>query len=73
MYPDFYTGKYSHLYRIPHEQILAEANKITILTDCTSPVIIEDVIDFTAQEEAAFLGFRNAGVHLRKSTDIGWL
>ena len=68
MYPDFYTGENPHLHRI-----LAEANKITILTDCTSPVIIEDVVDFTIQEEAAFLDFKNAGVHLRKSTDIGWL
>jgi len=51
----------------------ADADKITILSDCTSPVVIDGVADFTAQEEAAFLDFTNAGIHIRKSTDTGWL
>jgi hypothetical protein len=30
----------------------------------------EDVVDFTIQEEEAFLDFKNSGVHLRKLTFI---
>ncbi len=59
-------------------EILAQdpalAKKVYILTDCMSSVAIPDgkggfVADFTAQAEAAFQRFADAGMHLVKSTD----
>lgn len=45
------------------------AKKVYLLEDCTSPVIIPGVIDFTDQANQAFEKFRNAGMHIVKSTD----
>jgi len=45
------------------------AKKVYLMEDCTSPVIIPGVIDFTDQANAAFERFRAAGMHLVKSTD----
>ena len=45
------------------------AKKVYLLEDCTSPVIIPGVVDFTDQANQAFERFRNAGMHLVKSTD----
>ena len=45
------------------------AKKVYIMTDCTSPVVIPGVVDYTADAEAAFARFQNAGMHLVKSTD----
>jgi nicotinamidase-related amidase len=45
------------------------ARKIYILTDCTSPVVIPGVIDYTDEANAAFDRFANAGMHLVRSTD----
>lgn len=46
------------------------AEKVYILEDCTSPVVIEGVVDFTPQAEKTFAGFAEAGMHLKRSTDI---
>ncbi len=43
--------------------------KVYILEDCTSPVVIPGLMDFTEQADAAFRRFAEAGVHLMKSTD----
>ncbi|OLP20155.1 isochorismatase [Leptolyngbya sp. 'hensonii'] len=43
--------------------------KVYLLEDCTSPVVIPGVIDFTDQAEAAFQRFAAAGMHIVKSTD----
>ena len=43
--------------------------KIYILKECTSPVVIPGVIDFTDQAEEAFRRFADAGMHVVKSTD----
>ncbi|MGB5595302.1 MAG: isochorismatase, partial [Crocosphaera sp.] len=45
------------------------AKKVYLLEDCTSPVVVPDIIDFTPQAEAAFQRFSQAGMHRVKSTD----
>ena len=46
------------------------AQKIYLLEDCMSPVVIPEVIDFTSQADEAFQKFAAAGMNLVKSTDI---
>lgn len=43
--------------------------KVYLLEDCTSPVIIPGVADFTTQADQAFAEFDKAGMHVVKSTD----
>ena len=43
-------------------------NKVYLLEDCTSPVVVADIIDFTEQANAAFARFAAAGMHIVKST-----
>lgn len=38
--------------------------QVYLLTDCTSPVVIPGVVDFTATADAAFAQFAEAGMHL---------
>ena len=45
------------------------AKKVYLLEDCTSPVVIPGIVDFTDQANQAFEKFRNAGMHIVKSTD----
>lgn len=49
------------------------ARKVYLLEDCTSPVVIPGVIDYTEQADKAFKRFSEAfddgGVHIVKSTD----
>ncbi|MBT4849932.1 isochorismatase [Candidatus Parcubacteria bacterium] len=55
------------------DEILAQdpslAKKVYILLDCTSPVVIPGVIDFTPQADEAFQRFADAGMHIVNSTD----
>ena len=55
-------------------EILAEdpslAKKVYLLEDCTSPVVVPGVIDFTEQADAAFQRFAEAGMNLIQSTDV---
>ncbi len=44
------------------------AQKIYLLDDCTSPVVVPGVVDFTPQADAAFQRFAAAGMHVVKST-----
>jgi nicotinamidase-related amidase len=46
----------------------ALAEKIYLLEDCTSPVVVPGA-DYTEQADAAFARFAKAGMHLVKSTD----
>jgi nicotinamidase-related amidase len=52
-------------------EILAQdphlARKVYLLEDCTSPVVVPGVVDFTAQADAAFQRFADAGMHLVRS------
>ena len=45
------------------------AQKVYLLEDCTSPVVVPGVVDFTDAADAAFQRFADAGMHLVKSTD----
>ena len=45
------------------------ASKVYLLEDCTSPVVIPGVLDYTDDANAAFDRFRNAGMHVVNSTD----
>ncbi len=44
------------------------AKKVYLLEDCTSPVVVPGIVDFTDQGEEAFRRFAKAGMHLVKST-----
>lgn len=45
------------------------AKKVYLLEDCTSPVVVSGVIDYTDQADAAFKKFADAGMHIIKSSD----
>jgi nicotinamidase-related amidase len=45
------------------------AAKVYLLEDCTSPVVVPGIIDYTDQGDAAFRRFAEAGVHVVRSTD----
>ncbi len=47
----------------------ALAEKVYLLEDCTSPVVVPGIIDFTEQADRAFEVFRDAGMHIVRSTD----
>lgn len=44
------------------------AKKVYLLEDCTSPVVVPGVIDFSDVADEAFQRFQSAGMHLVKST-----
>jgi nicotinamidase-related amidase len=46
----------------------ALAKKVYLVEDCTSPVIIPGIIDFTKQADEAFAKFAKAGMNVVKST-----
>ena len=43
--------------------------KVYLLEDCTSPVVVPGVMDYTEQADAAFRRFADAGMHIVRSTD----
>jgi nicotinamidase-related amidase len=45
------------------------ANKVYLLEDCTSPVVVPGIVDYTEQADEAFSRFASAGMHLVKSTE----
>jgi nicotinamidase-related amidase len=45
------------------------AGKVYLLEDCTSPVVIPGVVDYTDQADEAFHRFSDAGMHVLRSTD----
>ena len=54
-----------------NEMVLSDealAQKVYLLEDCTSPVVIPGVVDYTDQADTAFRGFKEAGMHLVRST-----
>ncbi|MGD9235725.1 MAG: hypothetical protein PVF09_03560, partial [Desulfobacterales bacterium] len=48
--------------------------KVYLLEDCTSPVVIPGVIDYTEQGNDAFQKFADAGMHVVRSSDpmVSW-
>jgi nicotinamidase-related amidase len=45
------------------------AKQVYLLADCTSPVVIPGVVDYTEQAEAAYQRFADAGMNIVRSTD----
>ncbi len=45
------------------------ADKVYLLEDCTSPVVVPGAIDYTEQGDAAFRRFADAGMHIVRSVD----
>src|SRR5262245_2612167 len=45
------------------------ANKLYVLEDCTSPVVVPGFVDYTDDANAAFARFAEAGLSLVRSTD----
>lgn len=45
------------------------ARKVYLLEDCTSPVVVSGVIDYTDGADAAFRHFADAGAHVVRSTE----
>jgi nicotinamidase-related amidase len=45
------------------------ADKVYLLEDCTSPVVVPDVVDHTDAANAAYARFAKAGMQVVKSTD----
>lgn len=45
----------------------ALARKVYLLEDCTSPVVVPGVVDFTKEADAAFARFADAGMHRVRS------
>jgi nicotinamidase-related amidase len=43
--------------------------KVYLLEDCTSPVVVPGVVDYTEQADAAFRKFAAAGMHVVRSTE----
>ena len=46
------------------------AKKVYLLEDCTSPVVVPGVVDFTERADAAFQRFGAAGMNVVKSTQL---
>jgi nicotinamidase-related amidase len=48
--------------------------KVHLLEDCTSPVVIPGVVDYTDEANAAFERFSDAGMHVVRSTEplLSW-
>jgi nicotinamidase-related amidase len=42
--------------------------KVYLLEDCTSPVVVPDAVDYTDEADAAFARFAEAGAHVVRST-----
>jgi nicotinamidase-related amidase len=53
----------------------ALAEKVYLLEDCSSPVVVPGVIDYTDEADAAFERFAAAGMHVVRSTEplSSWL
>jgi nicotinamidase-related amidase len=47
----------------------ALAKKVYLLEDCTSPVVVPGIVDFTDQADAAFNRFAEAGMRVVRSTE----
>ena len=51
------------------------AEKVYLLEDCSSPVVVPGVVDYTEEADAAFERFATAGMHVVRSTEpmASWL
>jgi nicotinamidase-related amidase len=51
------------------QQDASLAKKVYLLEDCTSPVVVPGVVDYSEQADEAFRRFAAAGMNLVKSTE----
>jgi nicotinamidase-related amidase len=51
------------------ESDLGQLRKIYLLEDCSSPVVVPGVVDYTEQADAAYQRFSSSGMNIVKSTD----
>ncbi len=51
-----------------HDKRLVE--KLFLLEDCTSPVVVRGVVDYTDKANEAFQRFADAGIHIVRSTEL---
>jgi nicotinamidase-related amidase len=49
------------------------ADRLYLLEDCMSPVVVAGSVDFTAEADAAVSRFAARGVHVVRSTNANWL
>jgi nicotinamidase-related amidase len=57
------------LLRTDSAQVGRLAQRMYLLEDCTSPVVVPGVVDYTDEADAAFERFARAGMHVVRSTD----
>jgi nicotinamidase-related amidase len=57
------------LLRHPDAEEQELARRLYLLEDCTSPVVVPGVVDYTEEAEAAVERFREAGMHVVRSSD----
>jgi nicotinamidase-related amidase len=51
------------------------ADRVYLLEDCTSPVVVPGIVDYSDAADEAYARFAQAGMHLIKATDsqVGWI
>lgn len=54
---------------LEHPELRRLAERTYLLEDCTSPVVVPGVVDYTDQADAAFARYEAAGMHVVRSTD----
>jgi nicotinamidase-related amidase len=54
---------------LEHDEMQLLANRTYLLEDCTSPVVVPGMVDYTDEADAAFVRFAAAGMHVVRSTD----
>jgi nicotinamidase-related amidase len=59
----------SDLLEDPRVRKAGIAGRVYLLEDCTSPVVVPGVVDYTEQADAAFRRFTAAGMRVVRSTD----
>jgi len=53
----------------PAAHDLRMAERLYLLEDCSSPVVVPDVVDYTDEADAAFVRFADAGAHVVRSRE----
>ena len=54
---------------LAHDEMRELAQCTYLLEDCTSPIVVPGVVDYTAQADAAFERYEAAGMHVVRSTE----
>jgi nicotinamidase-related amidase len=54
---------------LEHDEMRVLAERVYLLKDCTSPIVVPGAVDYTEEADAAFERFAAAGMHVVRSTD----